>query len=150
MAAEAPASAEAADAMKLYARFLKNQGRDAESKTIEANAVAVARILLPSQAPVRAGVLKVGAGVTPPRVAAKVEAQYSEEARYAKYEGTVVLQIEIRPDGSADNINVTKGLGLGLDDKAVEAIRKWRFNPATKDGSPVTVAAMIESNFRLL
>ena len=51
--------------MRLYARFLKNQVRDAESKTIEANAVAVARILLPSQAPVRAGVLKVGAGVTP-------------------------------------------------------------------------------------
>ena len=55
-----------------------------------------------------------------------------------------------RPDGIAHNMRIVRGLGLGLDDKAREAIAQWRFKPSLKDGQPVTVAAQIEVNFRLL
>jgi TonB family protein len=96
------------------------------------------------------GVFRVGGGVTPPTLLQKVEPEYSEEARKAKHSGTVVLYIEVTPDGRASNIRVQRSLGLGLDEKAVEAVKKWRFSPGKKDGKPVTVAATIEVNFRLL
>jgi len=80
----------------------------------------------------------------------KVEPEYSEEARRAKYQGVVVLYAEIGRDGRARNLRVTRSLGLGLDEKAIEAVAKWRFRPGYKDGRPVTVAATIEVNFRLL
>jgi TonB family protein len=56
----------------------------------------------------------------------------------------------VAPEGRADNIKVLESLGLGLDDKAIEAIRQWKFKPGMKDGKPVRVAATIEINFRLL
>jgi protein TonB len=96
------------------------------------------------------GVFKVGGGVTPPELVHKKEPEYSEEARKAKYQGTVLLYIEVGPDGKAHNIKVQRSLGLGLDDKAIEAVRQWVFRPGKKDGKPVTVAATIEVNFRLL
>jgi TonB family protein len=80
----------------------------------------------------------------------KVEPEYSEEARKAKYQGTVLLYIEVDPSGRPTNIRVQRSLGLGLDEKAVEAVRQWKFKPGYKDGKPVTVAATIEVNFRLL
>ena len=80
----------------------------------------------------------------------KIEPEYSEEARKAKYSGTVLLSIEVDPSGRARNVSVTKGVGLGLDEKAIEAVNKWRFNPGLKDGKPVTVRAQVEVNFRLL
>jgi TonB family protein len=95
-------------------------------------------------------VYRVGDGVTPPKVISKVEPDYSEEARDAKVEGRVILEVVIRPDGRAHNIGVRKGLGRGLDGKAMEAIEKWTFQPGQKDGKPVAVAATIEVNFRLL
>jgi len=96
------------------------------------------------------GVFRVGGGVTAPTLLSKVEPEYSEEARKAKYQGTVVLYIEVTPDGKAGNIRVQRSLGLGLDEKAIEAVKKWRFSPGKKNGQPVTVAATIEVNFRLL
>ncbi len=96
------------------------------------------------------GVFKVGGGVTPPTLLQKVEPEYSEEARKAKHAGTVVLYIVVTPDGRATNIQVRRSLGLGLDEKAIEAVKKWRFKPGQKDGQPVAVAATIEVNFRLL
>lgn len=96
------------------------------------------------------GVYRVGGGVTAPALLYKVEPEYSEEARKAKYQGTVVLYVEVSPDGKAVNPKVVRSLGLGLDEKAIEAVRKWRFRPGYKDGKPVTVAATIEVNFRLL
>jgi TonB family protein len=96
------------------------------------------------------GVFRVGGGVTPPTLLQKVEPEYSEEARKAKHSGTVVLYIEVTIDGKADNIRVQRSLGLGLDEKAIEAVKKWRFSPGKKDGKPVRVAATIEVNFRLL
>jgi TonB family protein len=96
------------------------------------------------------GVFKVGGGVTAPTLLYKVEPEYSEEARKAKYQGTVVLYVEVDTTGRAVNPKVIRSLGLGLDEKAVEAVRKWKFKPGSKDGRPVTVIATIEVNFRLL
>ncbi len=96
------------------------------------------------------GVFRVGGGVSAPQLLFKVEPEYSEEARKAKYSGTVLLYIEVDPSGRATNIRVQRSLGLGLDEKAIEAVKKWKFAPGKKDGKPVTVAATIEVNFRLL
>jgi len=96
------------------------------------------------------GAFKVGNGVTAPIVLYKKEPEYSEEARKAKYQGTVVLYIVVDPSGRAVNPKVVRSLGLGLDEKALEAVRQWKFKPGYKDGRPVTVAATIEVNFRLL
>ncbi len=96
------------------------------------------------------GVFRVGGGVTAPSLLWKKEPEYSEEARKAKHQGTVVLYIEVTPDGKASNMKVVKSLGLGLDEKAMEAVKQWKFQPGKKDGKPVTVAATIEVNFRLL
>ncbi|SPE42251.1 TonB family protein [Candidatus Sulfopaludibacter sp. SbA3] len=96
------------------------------------------------------GVFRVGGGVTAPVLVFKVEPEYSEDARKAKYQGTVTLYVEVDPSGKATHIQVLHSLGLGLDEKAIEAVRKWKFHPGLKDGKPVTVAASIEVNFRLL
>src|SRR5947209_15640814 len=79
------------------------------------------------------GVFRVGGGVTAPSLLSKVEPEYSEEARRAKYQGTVVLYVEVYPDGKAHNLKVLRSLGLGLDEKAIEAVNKWRFRPGYKD-----------------
>ncbi|HEY1219228.1 MAG: energy transducer TonB [Bryobacteraceae bacterium] len=96
------------------------------------------------------GVYKVGNGVTAPVLLYKKEPEYSEEARKAKYQGTVVLEIYVDASGRAVNPRILRSLGLGLDEKAVEAVRMWKFKPGYKDGKPVTVSAQIEVNFRLL
>jgi TonB family protein len=92
----------------------------------------------------------VGAGVTAPVLLYKREPEYTEEARKARYQGTVLLYVEIDPSGKATNIRVQRSLGLGLDEKAIEAVRQWKFKPGTKDGNPVTVTANIGVNFRTL
>jgi periplasmic protein TonB len=96
------------------------------------------------------GAYRIGGGVSAPTVLVKVEPEYSEEARKAKWQGTVVLSLVVDESGTAQGIKVTKSLGLGLDQKAIEAVMKWRFKPGMKDGKPVPVMASIEVNFRLL
>jgi TonB family protein len=96
------------------------------------------------------GVFRAGGGVSAPTLLFKVEPEYSEEARKAKYQGVVLLYVEVDPSGKAINIRVLHSLGLGLDEKAMEAVKKWKFKPGVKDGRPVTVQAQIEVNFRLL
>jgi TonB family protein len=79
------------------------------------------------------------------------EPQYSEDARKAKYQGTVVLQAVINPDGRATNIEVVKGPGLGLEEKALESVRTWRFKAAVgPNGRPVATVTLLEITFRLL
>jgi periplasmic protein TonB len=95
------------------------------------------------------GVYRVGGGVSAPRVVYDPDPEYSEEARQAKYQGTVVLWVVIGPDGHSREIRVQRALGMGLDQKAMEAVRKWRFEPAMKDGRPVAVQINVEVNFRL-
>jgi len=101
---------------------------------------------------VRAGdgqVYSSGGEVTAPSLLYKVEPGYSEEARAEKVLGAVLLGVVIGTDGLAHDINVLNGVGAGLDEKAVEAIQKWHFQPGTKDGDPVQVRAKIEVDFRL-
>ena len=95
-------------------------------------------------------VFRVGGGVSAPVLLFKKEPEYSEEARKAKFQGTVVLYVQVDASGKATHIKVMRSLGLGLDEKAMEAVQQWKFKPGYKDGKPVTVEATIEVNFRLL
>jgi len=102
------------------------------------------------QAPAQGGEIhKVGGDVKAPRLLTKVEPDYSEEAREANLSGTIKLAIVVRTDGRAHNIEIVEGLGMGLDEKAREAIEQWEFEPGTKNGAAVDVAARVEMNFRL-
>jgi TonB family protein len=91
-----------------------------------------------------------GGGVSAPLLLFQVDPEYSEEARKAKYSGVVVLSIEVDQTGRTRNLRVAKGVGLGLDEKAIEAVKQWRFKPGFKNGKPVIVRAQVEVNFRLL
>ena len=93
---------------------------------------------------------RVGAGVSQPSVIFKQDPEYSEEARKAKLSGTVLLAVVVDKEGLARDVRVVRPLGLGLDEKAVEAVQQWKFNPGMKAGEPVNVRANIEINFRLL
>src|SRR6185369_4062002 len=95
------------------------------------------------------GPYRVGGGVSAPRILFSPDPDYSEEARKAKYQGTVVLWVVVGPDGRPRDIRVQRSLGLGLDEKAMEAVRQWKFEPARKDGQPVAVQINVEVNFRL-
>ena len=96
------------------------------------------------------GFLGSGTHITEPSLLLKIDPEYSEEARKARLQGTVLLRIEVDTNGRARNILVTQGLGLGLDDRAVEAVRKWKFVPGKVNGNPAVVTAYVEVNFRLL
>jgi TonB family protein len=91
----------------------------------------------------------VGGGVSAPKALYAPDPEYSEEARKAKYQGTVVLWVVVGPDGRPHAIKVYRTLGMGLDEKAIEAVRNWKFEPARKDGQPVAVQINVEVNFRL-
>lgn len=91
-----------------------------------------------------------GAQDSPVRLHRKVEPQYSEEARIARLEGNVVLKVMVGTDGKASDLQVLRGLGMGLDEIAVATISAWQFDPATKHGEPVSARAQIEVNFRML
>src|SRR5215475_5624658 len=95
------------------------------------------------------GAFHIGGGVTAPKVIFDPEPEYSEEARKAKYQGTVVLSLVVGPDGVPRDISVSRSLGLGLDEKAVETVKTWRFDPGKKDGKPVAVYASVEVVFHL-
>ncbi len=96
------------------------------------------------------GVYKIGGDVSAPVLITKVEPEYSEEARKAKYSGTVELTIVVDANGLPRDIHVIRPLGLGLDEKAIEAVMKWRFRPGLKGGRAVAVTANVEVAFRLL
>jgi len=96
------------------------------------------------------GVYRPGGGVTNPKPIYRPEPQYSEEARKAKWQGSVLLSLVVDENGKPVQIKVIRPLGLGLDEKAIEAVSQWKFEPGKKDGKPVAVAAQIEVTFRLL
>jgi TonB family protein len=95
------------------------------------------------------GVFRVGGGVSAPRALSTPDPEYSEEARKAKYQGTVILWLIVDSAGQPKDIKIARSLGMGLDEKAVEAVRHWKFEPAMKDGHPVAVQINVEVNFRL-
>jgi TonB family protein len=96
------------------------------------------------------GVYRVGNGVSAPHIVEHPDPAYTEEARAAKLQGTVLLQVVVQPDGTAGQIQVLRSLDAGLDQKAAEAVGKWKFQPGVKDGRAVPVQATIEVNFRLM
>ncbi len=156
MAAEDPVSEDAATTLELYAMFPRAQGHAGESDTLREKAAKIrgeliARIVDGSKAAApNSGLYKPGNGVSAPVLLSKKEPAYTEVARVAKYQGTAVLYVEVGADGVPHNLRVVRSLGLGLDEEAIDAVSQWKFKPAMKDGVPVTVAAQIEVNFRLL
>jgi TonB family protein len=95
------------------------------------------------------GPYSVGGGISAPIPIYRPDPPYSEEARKAKYQGTVVLWIVVDAQGSVTDSRVVKPLGLGLDEKAVETVRTWKFKPALRNGVPVAVRVSVEVTFRL-
>ena len=85
----------------------------------------------------------------PPAATRKPDPEYTQEARKAGVEGTALLYVEVGTDGRAHRIRVLKGLGYGLDRKAIDAMRRWRFLPGTKNGVPVATPATVGLEFRL-
>ncbi len=104
-------------------------------------------------APVPAGegaALRVGNGVSAPQILERQEPAYTEEARAARIQGTVLLRLVVRADGTTGQIRVARSLDVGLDQRAVEAVSGWKFKPGMKDGKPVAVETTIEVSFHLL
>jgi periplasmic protein TonB len=95
------------------------------------------------------GTYRPGRGVTPPRPIYSPDPEFSEEARKAKYQGTCTLMIVVSADGKPTNIRVVNSLGMGLDEKAIETVKTWRFEPGMKDGHPVNVEMAVEVDFHL-
>ncbi len=96
------------------------------------------------------GAYRVGGEVSAPILVSKTEPEYSEDARKAKYSGTVLLSLVVDANGLPRDIKVVRPLGLGLDEKAIEAVQKWRFRAGMKGGHAVATQATIEVSFRLL
>jgi len=96
------------------------------------------------------GVYQVGGRVSAPVALNDVEAEFSDEARRAKYQGVCLISMIVDVNGNPQNPRVVRPLGMGLDEKALEAVRKYKFKPAMKDGkTPVPVMITVEVNFRL-
>ncbi len=95
------------------------------------------------------GAYRVGGGVSAPRAIYSPDPEYSEEARKAKYQGTVVLWVVVGTDGRVHDVKIARSLGMGLDEKAIESVRTWRFEPSRMNGQPVPVQVNVEVNFRL-
>jgi TonB family protein len=92
---------------------------------------------------------RVGGGISAFRATYAPDPDYSEPARQAGYQATTVLWLVVGPDGLPRNIRIQRPSGMGLDEQAVIAVQRWRFEPAKKDGQPVPVMINVEVNFRL-
>jgi TonB family protein len=92
-------------------------------------------------------------GILGPFPLRQVEPQYTDEARKARLQGSAIVQVQIRPDGTVapNGITIIQGLGMGLDEKAVESVKQWLFKPAYKDGKPagITMPVSVQVEFRL-
>ncbi len=95
------------------------------------------------------GVYQVGGSVRPPIVVYQVDPEFSEEARKAKFSGNVVVSLIVGADGRPRNVHVLRGVGMGLDEKAVEAVQQYKFKPATQNGKAVSVYLNVEVNFQI-
>jgi TonB family protein len=89
-------------------------------------------------------------GLTPPRLIHNVNPEFSDEARRKKLEGVVTLSLVVDTEGQPTDVEVVAPLGHGLDEKAVEAVKQWRFQPAMRDGNPVSMKISVQVNFHLL
>ncbi len=95
-------------------------------------------------------IYKIGDNISAPQIIHSVEAQFTTEARRAKYQGVCLIGLIVNAQGNPVNVHVVRPLGMGLDQKAIKAVRQYKFRPAMKDGkTPVPVQITIEVNFRL-
>jgi protein TonB len=95
------------------------------------------------------GPRQIGGGVSAPVLIYSVEPEFSEEARKAKVEGNVLVNLWVGTDGLPSHVRVLRGVGMGLDEKALEAVRQYRFKPAMENGKPVLVQLNVEVNFQI-
>lgn len=95
------------------------------------------------------GLMSVGGGVSAPVVIHSVQPEFSEEARQAGFQGTVALQLIVDASGNPQNIHITRHLGMGLDEKAIEAVQQYKFKPAMYQGHPVAVQMVVDVDFHL-
>jgi len=99
---------------------------------------------------ITSSVYRLSDGVTLPQLIHKVEPEFTDEARKARHQGVVRMRLVVGSDGLVQRAELTNRLGLGLDERAIEAVRQWRFRPGTRNGRPVNVEAEVEVTFRLL
>jgi protein TonB len=95
------------------------------------------------------GAMHIGGAVIAPKVLVQVDPEFSEEARKAKFSGNVEVYLWVDANGNPSHVRVVRGVGMGLDQKAVDAVRQYKFKPATKNGKPVTVDMYIDVNFQI-
>lgn len=95
------------------------------------------------------GPYRPGSGIEAPRLVREVRADYTEEARQRNIAGDVVLEIVVRRDGTVGDVRILQGLPAGLNDRAVQAVRQWRFTPARRQGAPVDVIVEVSVEFKL-
>ncbi len=95
------------------------------------------------------GIRRIGGGVSAPVVLFAPEPQFSEEARKAKVSGNVLVYLQVDSTGKPTHVRVLRGIGLGLDEKAKEAVLQYKFKPAMEDGKPVAVEMNVEVNFQI-
>jgi protein TonB len=95
------------------------------------------------------GPYRGGSGIDPPRLVREIKADYTEEARQRGVTGDVLLEIVVRRDGSVSKVKLLKGLGWGLNERAIQAVSQWRFAPAQRLGAPVDVVVEVAVEFKL-
>jgi len=95
------------------------------------------------------GVRKIGNGVLAPQLIYGPEPEFSEEARKAKFQGEVIVSLIVDTQGRPQRVRVPRPVGMGLDDKAIEAVKQYRFKPATENGVPVAVELAVAVNFQI-
>ena len=163
-------SPDAANAPKSYyvlGYYTSNQNQDGQFRRIQvidktdatakldfrAGYYAVKQFTPAANAPAGTGIVQPASalppGSIPPILLSKTEAEYSEEARKAKFQGSVILYLEVDETGQPIDIKVVRSLGLGLDEKAIEAVKKWKFRPGTANGVPVSMPTKAIVDFRL-
>ena len=131
------------EVFRLTAQPEQEFGATAAQKEFSERAAAIAA------QPQIPGLFKVGNGVSAPVPLNYIEAEFSEEARRKHFDGVCLVSVVVDAEGKPRNARVIRALGAGLDEKAVEAVNKYRFRPAMKDGVPVPVMITVQVNFKL-
>lgn len=145
-----PEHVDTIETLEHLARLLHKLSRPDEAAGLEERARTFRRARMERFELVDVGELASGSGTQPAALLERTEPDYTDEARLANHEGTVLLRADIDTDGRAKNIRVVRPLGLGLDEKAAEAVREWRFRPARADGRRVASRIRLEIAFRLM
>ena len=136
---------------KRLERALSFEGAQSRRSNWKAIGVLIGSLVLGAiLAPAATNVYKIGGEVSAPKIVHKQEPKYTASAKRDKVQGVAVLQIVVTSKGHPEDIKIVKSLRPDMDQQAIKAVSKWRFEPARKDGRPVAVSAKVEVNFRLL